>query len=185
MSALAIMHSSNPIASEMGAITKGQVDLLTIESLDERDGYHGVVFAVAVQKGAEIQEQLTAALRPPARRLSPPRPEGGSVPRSVLLAPISVSGIELPGEYRSLVYEQPYKQLRIRNPGDSFLRTGDLSSGLGCTAMTMRVTVKGFKKGNRALRASIGPPGMFLGTTSLSFDSISRMKRARPSSTLL
>ena len=30
----------------LGAITNGQVDLLTVESLDEHGGYHGVVFAV-------------------------------------------------------------------------------------------------------------------------------------------
>jgi len=34
----------------LGAITNGQVDLLTVESLDEHDGYHGVVFAVSFQR---------------------------------------------------------------------------------------------------------------------------------------
>jgi hypothetical protein len=154
----------------LGALTNGQVDLLTVESLDEHDGYHGVVFAVPFQKAATIREKLIATLVPPVKRPAPPCSEGGSTPKSVLLAPISVSGIELPNEYRILLYEQLYKQLKAHNPSDSFLRTGDLSSGPGCTALTLRVTVKGFKKGNRALRASTGPLGMFLGTTSLSFD---------------
>jgi hypothetical protein len=154
----------------LGAITRGQVDLLTVESLDEHDGYHGVVFAVPFQKAAAIREQLTANLLPPVKREAPACSEGGETPKSVLLAPISVSGIDLPDEYRILLYEQLYRQLKARNPGDSFVRTGDLSSGPGCTALTLRVTVKGFRKGNRALRASTGPLGMFLGTTSLSFD---------------
>ena len=156
--------------SALGAITNGQVDLLTIESLDEHDGYHGVVFAVPFQKGAAIREQLTSTLVPPVKRSAPSCSEGGAIPKSILLAPIAVSGIELPNEYRILLYEQLYKQLKTHNPDDSFLRTGDLSSGPGCTALTLSVTVKGFKKGNRALRASTGPLGMFLGTTSLSFD---------------
>jgi hypothetical protein len=154
----------------LGAITNGQVDLLTVESLDEHDGYHGVVFAVPFQKAATIREQLTATLVPPVKRPTPPCSVGGATPKSVLLAPISVRGIELPNEYRILLYEQLYKQLKAHNPSDSFLRTGDLSAGPGCTALTLRVTVEGFKKGNRALRASTGPLGMFLGTTSLSFD---------------
>jgi hypothetical protein len=36
--------------------------------------------------------------------------------------------------------------------------------------MILSLTVKGFKKGNRAPRASTAPLGMFLGTTSLSVD---------------
>ncbi len=154
----------------LGAITNGQVDLLTVESLDEHDGYHGVVFAVPFQKAAAIREQLTANLVPPIKRATPACSEGESTPKSVLLAPIAITGIDLPNEYRILLYEQLYKQLKAHNPSESFLRTGDLSSGPGCTALTLRVTVKGFKKGNRALRASTGPLGMFLGTTALSFD---------------
>ena len=154
----------------VGAITNGQVDLLTVESLDEHDGYHGVVFAVPFQKANAIREQLTVSLVPVVKRSAPPCSEGASAPQSVLLAPILVSGIELPSEYRILLYEQLYKQLKTHNPSDSFLRTGDLSSGPGCTALTLRVTVTGFKKGNRAVRASTGPLGMFLGTTSLTFD---------------
>jgi hypothetical protein len=154
----------------LGAITNGQVDLLTVESLDEHDGYHGVVFAVPYQKAAAIRDQLTATLVPPVKRATPPCAEGGPTPKSVLLAPIAINGIDLPDEYRILLYEQLYKQLKAHNPSDSFVRTGDLSSGPGCTALTLRVTVKGFKKGNRALRASTGPLGMFMGTTSLSYD---------------
>jgi hypothetical protein len=156
--------------SALGALTRGQVDLLTIESLDEHDGYHGVVFAVPFQKAAAIREQLIANLVPPTTPSSHPCSEGDPKPRSVLLAPIAVTGIALPDEYRILLYEQIYKQLKMRDPSDSFLRAGDRSSGPGCTALTLRVTVMGFKKGNRALRASTGPLGLFLGTTSLSFD---------------
>jgi hypothetical protein len=154
----------------LGALTNGQVDLLTVESLDVHDGYHGVVFAVPFQKAAAIREQLVANLVSPTVHPPSPCSETGPRPRSVLLAPITVTGIALPDEYRILLYEQIYKQLKMRDPNDSFLRVGDRSSGPDCTALTLRVTVMGFKKGNRALRASTGPLGLFLGTTSLSFD---------------
>lgn len=154
----------------LGALTNGQVDLLTVESLDDHGGYHGVVFAVPFQKAAAIREDLIANLVPPAVISPPPCSGTEPRPRSVLLAPITVTGIALPDEYRILLYEQIYKQLKVRDPNDSFLRAGDRSSGVGCTALTLHVTVMGFKKGNRALRASTGPLGLFLGTTSLSFD---------------
>jgi hypothetical protein len=154
----------------LGALTRGQDDLLTIEFLDDHDGYHGAVFAVPFQKAAAIREQLVAKLVPPVPRSALPCSGDESTARSVLLAPITVNGIELPDEYRVLLYEQLYKQLKMHSPSDTFLRTGDLSAGPGCTALTLHVTVRGFKKGNRALRASTGPLGLFLGTTSVSFD---------------
>jgi hypothetical protein len=167
-----IMRKAIPYGggAALGAITRGQVDLLTIESLDQYGGYHGVVFAVPFQKAPSIRVQLMATLSPPTAGVAPSCSSRADGPKSVLLAPIGVSGIELPDEYRILLYEQLFKQLKARNPTDSFFRTGDLTAGSGCTALTLRVTVKGFKKGNRALRASTGPLGLFLGTTSLSFD---------------
>jgi hypothetical protein len=154
----------------LGAMTNGQVDLLTIESRDDDEGYHGVVFAVPFQKAARLRDELLATLTPPVVHSALPCSEGGSNAGSVLLAPIAVSGTELPDEYRILLYEQLYKQLKLRNQADTFMRTGDLSAGPGCNALTLRVTVEGFRKGNRALRASTGPLGLFLGTTSLSFN---------------
>jgi hypothetical protein len=88
----------------------------------------------------------------------------------VLVAPIQVSGVELPAEYRILLYEQTIKELKIKRPEENFLRVGDRSAGPGCAALSLNITVTDFKKGNRALRASTGPLGLFLGTTSLSFD---------------
>jgi len=86
-----------------------------------------------------------------------------------LLASVDVSGMVLPAEYRTLFYEQLLADLQRTRPSDSWFRAGDTSAGPGCTALTLRITLVGFKKGNRALRASTGPLGMFLGTTKISF----------------
>ena len=154
----------------LGAVSSGRVDLLTIESIDEHGGYHGAVFTVPFQKAAAIRNQLTAKLTAPAAMPLLSCGEGEEKPGSVLVAPIVVTGIALPDEYRILLYEQLFKQLKARDPQDSFLRAGDVAAGPGCTELTLHITVEGFKKGNRAVRASTGPLGMFLGTTSLSFE---------------
>ena len=154
----------------VGALTNKKVDLLTVEFIDGHDGYHGAVFQLPSQQADKIRDQLatsvTASTEPPA----PVCTDTGAQPRSVVLASIALSGVELPAEYRVLLYEQLVKQLRARQPAYTFLRAGDRAAGAGCTALTLRITVKDFKKGNRVVRASAGPLGFFLGTTSLSFN---------------
>jgi hypothetical protein len=160
----------------VGAVTNKKADLLTVEFIDDHDGYHGVVFQLHSQAAAGIRDQLLANVTAPMGRPTPmerPAPvctDAAARPRSILLAPIATSGVELPAEYRVLLYEQLIKQLKAKHPGDTFLRAGDLATGAGCAALTLRITVKGFKKGNRAIRASAGPLGLFLGTTSLNID---------------
>jgi hypothetical protein len=88
----------------------------------------------------------------------------------VWVAPIQVTGIDLPAEYRILLYEQTVKELKIKRPEDKIFRAGDRSSAPGCAALSLNITVTGFKKGNRAVRSATGPLGLFLGTTSLTFD---------------
>ena len=154
----------------VGALTNKKVDLLTVEFIDAHDGYHGVVFQLPSQQADRIRGQLVATV---IASMKPPAPvctDAGAQPRSVVLAPIAMSGVELPAEYRVLLYEQLVKQLKARQPAYTFLRAGDRAAGAGCTALTLRITVKDFKKGNRAVRASAGPLGFFLGTTSLSFN---------------
>ncbi len=153
----------------LGAATNKKVDLLTVEFRDTHDAYHGVVFVLPTQKAGDIRDQIMARLTPPAEHPAPACTAGEAKPRSVLLAPIAVSGIDLPSEYRVLLYEQTIKQLRIKRPADTFLRVGDATAGPGCVA-TLKITVTNFKKGNRAVRASTGPVGLFVAATSLTFD---------------
>ncbi|QHN03977.1 hypothetical protein FTO74_11785 [Granulicella sp. WH15] len=153
----------------LGAATNKKVDLLTVEFRDTHDAYHGVVFVLPTQKAGDIRDQIMARLAPPAEHPASSCSVGEAKPRSVLLAPIAVSGIDLPAEYRILLYEQTIKQLKIKRPADIFLRVGDATAGSGCVA-TLKITVTNFKKGNRAVRVSSGPVGLFVGTTSLTFN---------------
>jgi hypothetical protein len=152
----------------LGALTNKKVDLLTVEYRDPLDAYHGVVFVLPAQKAAAVRDLILASLTAPVEQ--PASSCAEPLPGSVLVSPILVSGIDLPAEYRILLYEQTIKELRIKRPKDSIFRVGDRSSGPGCAALRLDITVTGFKKGNRAVRASTGPLGLFLGTTSLTFD---------------
>jgi hypothetical protein len=155
----------------LGAMTNQKVDLLTIEFRDMHQAYHGVVFVLPEQKATQLADQIRAHLTSvPAAPPVQPCTNAEAHPKSVLVEPITATGIELPAEYRVLAYEQLIKQLKTKRPSDTFFRTGDLAAGPGCTTLTLRVDVTGFKKGNRAVRASTGPLGLFLGTTSLTFD---------------
>ena len=152
----------------LGAITNKKVGLLTVEYRDIHDAYHGVVFVLPVGKAAAVRDAIAAGLTPPVERPSSSCTE--PLPGSVLVTPIQVSGIDLPDEYRILLYEQTIKELKIKRPEAKFFRVGDHSAGPGCAAFSLDITVTDFKKGNRAVRASTGPLGFFLGTTSLTFD---------------
>jgi len=152
----------------LAAATNKKVDLLTVEYRDLRDASHGVVFVLPLQKAAALRDQLLSSLTTPLTQ--PASSCAEPLPNSVLVSPIRVSGIDLPAEYRVLLYEQTIKELKIKRPEDKIFRVGDRSSGAGCAALTLDITVTGFKKGNRAVRASTGPLGLFLGTTSLTFD---------------
>ena len=152
----------------LGVIQNKAVDILTIEYLDAHEGYHGAVFVLPKKQAADIQRRLTASMKPP------PKTNAAScaaerTPDSVVVAPIKLTGVELPAEYRVLLYEQLMTELRQNHVSNVYLRAGDVSAGSGCTAMTLSVDVNAFKKGNAGLRGSTGPFGMFIGTTSIGY----------------
>ena len=60
------------------------------------------------------------------------------------------------------------EDLQRTHPSDTWFRAGDTSAGSGCAALTLRITLVGFKRGIRH-RASTGPLGNFVGTTKISF----------------
>jgi len=133
-----------------------QVDLLSIEFRDTHGGYHGAVFALPVKSGAAFLNAITARTPPPH-----PAPDP--------LASVKVEGVDLPAEYRVLLYEHIYHVLSTTDLTDSYLRPGDTSAAAGCPALILHIAVVGFTKGNQTLRAVTGPLGMFVGVTSVTF----------------
>jgi hypothetical protein len=152
----------------LSTLTNKKVDVLTVEYRDIHDGYHGAVFVLPAQTAAAVRDSLLAGR---TTRVEQPAPSCDTpLSQSVLLAPIQVRGSELPEEYRVLIYEQTLRELKAKRPEEKFFRVGDRAAGAGCAAFTLNITVTNFKKGNRAVRASTGPLGFFIGATSLTFD---------------
>jgi hypothetical protein len=153
----------------LGAVSQKSVDLLTVEYRDVHEGYHAAVFMLPTKQAAEIQQKILAETTPLPMVQPVVCRDAGGTPTSVLLAPVDVTGMELPAEYRALFYERLMADLQSTRPSDSWFRAGDTSAGSGCAALTLRITMVGFKKGNQALRASTGPLGNLVGTTKISF----------------
>lgn len=147
-----------------------QVDLLSIEFRDTHGGYHGAVFALPVKSGAAFLNAITARTPPPHPAPDPLACNAGApMPNSVMLASVKVEGVDLPAEYRVLLYEHIYHVLSTTDLTDSYLRPGDTSAAAGCPALILHIAVVGFTKGNQTLRAVTGPLGMFVGVTSVTF----------------
>jgi hypothetical protein len=160
------------IGSVAGLASQKQADLLTIEFRDPHEGYHGAVFMLPTKTAADLQKEISAQITPPTPVDAPACVSGTATPNSVLIAPIGTDGIDLPAEYRVLLYEHLYSVLRTTGLTRTYFRTGDTSAGPGCTALTLHVVVVGFKKGNQTLRTSTGPIGHLgiMGATSLMFN---------------
>jgi hypothetical protein len=153
----------------LGLVLQKSVDLLSVEYRDPNQGYHGAVFVLPTKQALGLQQEILGKVTPPQSTPAAACPDAPPISASVLVAPIEVSGVDLPAEYRVLLYEHLIAELKSRQPSDTYFRAGDISAGPGCTSLTLHVTVNGFKKGNQVVRASTGPLGRFLGTTSISF----------------
>jgi hypothetical protein len=144
------------------------VDLLTVEYRDSDQGYHGAVFVLPTNQALGLRQKILAKVTAPQSMAATACSDAPQLAASVLVAPIEVSDVDLPAQYRVLLYEHLITELQLRRPSNTYLRAGDASSDPRCTTLTLYVTVNGFKKGNQVLRASTGPLGKFLGTTSIS-----------------
>jgi hypothetical protein len=154
------------IGAITGAATNKSVDLLTVEFRDIHGGYHGAVFEVPKTQAAIAQQQLlsftqSAPVNPPATC------DGQILPNTVLVSPIISAGIDLPAEYRVLLYEQMVEELKKSSGNAAVLRMGDVTAP--CAAAKLRLSVTAFNKGNETVRASTGPVGLFIGATSVKF----------------
>jgi hypothetical protein len=144
-----------------------QRDMLTVEFVDSRGGYHGSVFFLP---GNEAEEALRV-IKPSA--VAPHSVDAHDVSRApCALAAVKANSIlvkrpefgqtDLPAAYRVLVYEHVIERLR-KVPGIEVYRDGDEK----CSQYTMQLSMTAFKPGSQVKRASMGPVGLFVGTTQM------------------
>lgn len=150
-----------------------RVDMLTVEFSDSRGGYHAAVFALSA---GDAERALQSLSQPPAAAAHEAKSDGcqgGAVvyPHSVLVASPRWDEAQVPDAYRALVYEHLVDRLRQAKGVDRVYRDGEANSSHGCPQYTMQLSISGFRQGSQVKRAVMGPLGMFVGTTQMTFDS--------------
>jgi hypothetical protein len=155
------------LGAAAGAVTSKTVDVLTVEFLTVPSGYHGAVFEVPKSQAETAQQQLTAFASPNHQAMNASSCDEAAHSRTLLVAAIGEKGLQLPAEYRVLLYEQLVAELQRSYVSGKVIRVGDQAAG--CPATTLHISVSAFKKGNEKLRSSTGPVGLFVGGTSVVF----------------
>jgi hypothetical protein len=77
---------------------------------------------------------------------------------------------ETPAAYRVLVYEHLIDRLRHIEGIGHVYRDGDRDRQQGCPQFSIQIAIVAFKQGSQVKRAVMGPVGMFVGTTQMTFD---------------
>lgn len=147
-----------------------RVDMLTVEFNDSRGGYHGAVFYLPANE-AEHALQSFAEMPPVHREAVNAVCHGGAVkPGSVLVSAPAWDQFEVPAAYRALVYEHLIDRLQQVQGIGHVYRDGESDSQSGCPQYTVQISIAGFTQGSQVKRAVMGPVGMFVGTTQMTFD---------------
>lgn len=147
-----------------------RVDMLTVEYTDNKGGYHGAVFLLPA-KEADRALQSTALVQ--VVRAETPKTACQSSyikERSVLVAAPNWENAEVPAAYRALVYEQVIDRLRRVEGIGHVYREGEQDPEGGCSQYVVRISISAFKQGSQVKRAVMGPVGMFVGTTQMTFE---------------
>ena len=156
----------------LGAVTHKQVGLLTVEYLDERDQYHGVVFVVSPDEVPFVLAKIghgreqTVQTAPVAAVC----PEWKVQANTVRVEPLDQDyQAGLPSVDRVLIYEDLVQQLSAEKSISTVFRAGDLSPEASCAEFVVKIRAEAFDKGDQAIRASVGPLGHFVGTTRIAY----------------
>jgi hypothetical protein len=146
-----------------------QRDMLTLEFVDNRGGYHGSVFYLPANEAEQALRNITPSAV--ARRDVPTAPcsIAGVRPNSILVKQPTVDQADFPVAYRVLIYEHIIDRLR-QVPGTEVDRDEVTDARPGCSQYTMRISTTAFKPGSQVERASMGPVGFFVGLTQITLD---------------
>ncbi|WP_157477343.1 hypothetical protein [Granulicella tundricola] len=156
----------------VAAVAHKKVGLLTIEFTDAAGDYHGAVFVLNTDDMGTALGQLD--VHPPS--LYAPALAPVACPASKVRADtvrVEEIGAELqsdfPAEDRVLLYEHLVERLKSEKSIEAVYRAGGTRTAGECAEFTVTVRAEAFKKGDQAVRASLGPLGHFVGTTKLNY----------------
>jgi len=147
-----------------------RVDMLTVEFSDSRGGYHAAVFLLPANE-ADRALQSFSQMPVVHREIQRAACQGNAIqPGSVLVSAPAWDQVEVPAAYRALVYEHLIDRLQHLEGVGHVYRDGEADSGNGCPQYSIHISIAGFKQGSQVKRAVMGPVGMFVGTTQMTFD---------------
>ncbi|MEZ2346807.1 hypothetical protein [Terriglobus sp. RCC_193] len=153
------------------AVMHHRVGMLTVDFVDGRGGKHSAVFnmsPVQAEAGLATFQKVPVAIQ---RSAVPKNCAGVSAnPGSVSVMAPNWEGSQVPAAYRALVYEHVISRLQGVKTVSHVYRDGEVPPDGSCPAYTIKIRVQAFKQGNQVYRAALGPVGMFVGTTQVTFD---------------
>jgi len=155
----------------VGAITHKKISLLTIEYLDISGQYHGAIFLASADDIANLEREIVPPYANPPAQTTTIQCAKGEVQANTVQ--VDMIGMEetsaFPPEDRVLLYENLVKQLQSEKTIAAVYRAGDKSPAAECVEFKVHLQAIAFKKGDQAVRASVGPLGYFIGTTKLTY----------------
>jgi len=167
------------------------VDILTVVYRDADGGRHNAVLAIGKGQAEPLRTQLAAAgghfnnaPAPPAElkerpAVGPvaPRAKGEKLKASaILIAPVEAGDVQIPGEFRSAIYERLVERVRLGGGFQKVYRTGDRAAENVPDLVILHTTVESFKEGSQLKREIIKVAGAT--TVDVSMSVVSRDGRA-------
>jgi len=147
-----------------------RVDMLTVEFADIHGGYHGAVFYLPANEADRALQSFAQMPPLPRDPITTPCHNSPIEPASILVAAPDWDEAQVPAAYRALVYEHLIDRLQ-RLPGVSHVyRDGEANPESACPQYTIRLSITAFAAGSQVKRAVMGPVGLFVGTTQMTFD---------------
>jgi hypothetical protein len=147
-----------------------KVGMLTVEFSDSKQAYHAAVFLLPVDQAQHFLASFSQVPLIPHEAANTICQNSSISPRSVLVSTPVWDQAEVPAAYRALVYEHLIDRLQHLEGIGHVYREGENDAPQGCPQYTIHISIAGFKQGSQVERAVMGPVGMFVGTTQMTFD---------------
>jgi len=154
----------------IAAFAHHRIDMLTVEFSDSRGGSHSAVFFLGANQAPQAIQAF--ALKPslPKPSVKSDCEHAATEPDTMLITTPDWNGAQVPAVYQGLVYEQMVERFRKTKNLARVYREGEiLPEGL-CPQYAVHLSITGFNEGSSVKRAMLGPVGMFVGTTQMTFD---------------
>lgn len=147
-----------------------KVGMLTVEFVDHDNGYHSAVFFLPADDAEHALASFSQMPMVPRELTGRGCPGAPIAPGSILVATPAWDQAEVPAAYRALVYERLISRLQAVKGIGHVYRDGEAGGRQGCPQYILRLSITGFRQGSQVKRAVMGPIGMFVGTTQMTFD---------------